>query len=347
MPERDGKPDAPAPVASAEKPVDFLAAFRDPEAVSRYAEGPRRFVPGFDALHRMTSLLLAEATPPEARVLVLGAGGGLELKALAEAHAGWRFVGVDPAREMLREAERRLRSLMDRVTLFEGYVDAAPGGPFDAATWGGAGLMRSLRPSCDVGPRRRLLMRAACVALAATLGGCAATPTPEAEQASVSVSPAERECLIRAMYFESNRSSDQGLRAVGTVVMNRLASPLYPKTICGVVGQPGQFAAGALSQPMRADEEDRVGRIADQVLAGQSEAAVAGAMHFHRAGLRFHYGNMRYVLVAGGNAFYEKRPNRRRRLGASPAGTPSTIEGAMSASAPARPPDGGQKGGPM
>ncbi|WP_407529508.1 class I SAM-dependent methyltransferase [Methylobacterium oryzisoli] len=116
------------------EPMDFLAAFSDPEAAARYPDGPRRFVPGFDALHRMAGILLAEHAPPDARVLVLGAGGGLELRALAEAHPGWTFVGVDPAREMLRQAERLLGPLMDRVTLVEGYIDDAPSGPFDAAT---------------------------------------------------------------------------------------------------------------------------------------------------------------------------------------------------------------------
>lgn len=112
----------------------FMKAFSDPVAVARYAEGPPRFVPGFDALHRMTSVLLAEHAPSDARVLVLGAGGGLELKALATAHPGWTFVGVDPAAEMLRHAERTLGPLMARVELVEGYIDDAPAGPFDAAT---------------------------------------------------------------------------------------------------------------------------------------------------------------------------------------------------------------------
>lgn len=48
----------------------FLDAFSDPEAVARYADGPRRFVPGFDALHRMTGILLAERVPGDATVLV-------------------------------------------------------------------------------------------------------------------------------------------------------------------------------------------------------------------------------------------------------------------------------------
>ncbi|MCQ0987009.1 class I SAM-dependent methyltransferase [Jiella marina] len=112
----------------------FLKSFNDPAAVARYSEGPRRFVPGLEALHRMTGLMLAECAPEDARVLVLGAGGGSELKALAEAHPGWRFVGVDPAGEMLGLAERVLGPLMERVELLEGYIDDAPEGPFHAAT---------------------------------------------------------------------------------------------------------------------------------------------------------------------------------------------------------------------
>ena len=112
----------------------FLRAFSDPEAVARYADGPRRFVPGLEALHRMTGVLLAEQAPADAKVLVLGAGGGLELSALAEAQPGWTFVGVDPSREMLRLAERTLGPRMAQVELIEGYIDDAPDGPFDAAT---------------------------------------------------------------------------------------------------------------------------------------------------------------------------------------------------------------------
>jgi len=112
----------------------FLKAFEDPVAVARYAEGPRRFVPGLEALHRMTGLLLAEGTPEDAKILVPGAGGGSELKALAEAQPGWSFVGVDPAGEMLRLAARALGPLMERTQLIQGYIDDAPDGPFDAAT---------------------------------------------------------------------------------------------------------------------------------------------------------------------------------------------------------------------
>jgi tRNA (cmo5U34)-methyltransferase len=113
---------------------EILARFSDPHAVARYVEGPRRFVPGFADLHRMTALLIAERVPEDARMLVLGAGGGLELKAFAEAYPNWIFDGVDPASEMLKLAERTLGPLVSRARLHEGYIDDAPEGPFDAAT---------------------------------------------------------------------------------------------------------------------------------------------------------------------------------------------------------------------
>jgi tRNA (cmo5U34)-methyltransferase len=111
-----------------------MAPFSDPESVARYTDVPPRLVPGLDALHRMTTLLLAERCAVDARILVLGAGGGLELKVFAEAQPGWRFAGVDPSAEMLALAGRTLGPLAARVDMHQGYIDTAPPGPFDAAT---------------------------------------------------------------------------------------------------------------------------------------------------------------------------------------------------------------------
>lgn len=112
----------------------FVEAFSDPAKVAQYLDGPRRFVPGLADLHRMTGILLAERVPHDARILVLGAGGGMELKAMAEAHPGWTFVGVDPAEAMLNLAAGTLGALRDRVEFVHGYIEDAPLGPFDAAT---------------------------------------------------------------------------------------------------------------------------------------------------------------------------------------------------------------------
>ncbi|MDP3226523.1 MAG: class I SAM-dependent methyltransferase [Acidovorax sp.] len=110
--------------------------FTNPAAIARYAEGPRRNVPGYDSLLPMVRILLAERVPANGRVLVVGAGGGLELEDMARAHPGWRFDGVDPSQPMLDLAAQRLEAagVSDRVALHHGYVQSAPLGPFDGAT---------------------------------------------------------------------------------------------------------------------------------------------------------------------------------------------------------------------
>lgn len=108
--------------------------FSDPALVSSYAERTAKIVPGLKDLHKMANVLLAERAPADAHVLVLGAGGGLELEAFAEMQPSWRFEGVDPSAEMLHMARTRLGLLASRVHFHRGYIDSAAKGPFDAAT---------------------------------------------------------------------------------------------------------------------------------------------------------------------------------------------------------------------
>ncbi|QPC89151.1 class I SAM-dependent methyltransferase [Mesorhizobium sp. INR15] len=111
-----------------------MSSFSDANAVSGYAGRTEQLVPGLHHLHRMTGLLLAERAPADARILVLGAGGGMELKVFSQMQPNWRFDGVDPSAEMLQLAKTNLGSDASRVTFHEGYIDSAPDGPFDGAT---------------------------------------------------------------------------------------------------------------------------------------------------------------------------------------------------------------------
>jgi tRNA (cmo5U34)-methyltransferase len=109
-------------------------SFSDPAAVAQYVDNMARVVPGVGALHQMAHVLLAEHVPADGRVLVLGAGGGVELKAFAQARPGWRFTGVDPSAEMLALAAVTLGELSGRVERVHGTIDAAPEVQFDGAT---------------------------------------------------------------------------------------------------------------------------------------------------------------------------------------------------------------------
>lgn len=113
---------------------DKHAPFTDPAAVASYARDTPRKVPGLADLHRMAMLLLAEQAPAAAHVLVIGAGGGLELVSLATAQRDWRFTGVDPSPAMLELARQAAAPFAQRIHLVLGLVDQAPAGPFDGAT---------------------------------------------------------------------------------------------------------------------------------------------------------------------------------------------------------------------
>jgi tRNA (cmo5U34)-methyltransferase len=109
---------------------------KNPELSEDYERGPEMFIPGYHASHAMAVTLLQDTIGELGSVLVLGAGGGVELCALAQGSPEWTFVGVDPSTQMLDQAGQKLRArgLEARVHLIHGYIPDAPEGPFDAAT---------------------------------------------------------------------------------------------------------------------------------------------------------------------------------------------------------------------
>ncbi len=143
---------------------------------------------------------------------------------------------------------------------------------------------------------RRMRLAACMTAGLLTLAGCSFGPRLSAQ-----------DCMERAMYFESNRSSRDGMIAVGSVVMNRVNSGKYPNSVCEVVGQKNQFAKGVLTRKMESRSMPLVQEAARSVLRGERHPLIQDAMFFHTAGHRFSYDNMHYVLTTGGNSFYEKR----------------------------------------
>jgi len=78
------------------------------------------------------------------------------------------------------------------------------------------------------------------------LSGCARKSLPNQSTAS----SGDIDCMARAMYFESIRSSRDGMIAVGSVVMNRVQSDDFPNDVCAVVSQKNQFAPGLMTKTM-------------------------------------------------------------------------------------------------
>ncbi len=96
------------------------------------------------------------------------------------------------------------------------------------------------------------------------------------------------QCLKTAIYFESRGESLQGQFAVAEVVLNRVDSPRYPKTICGVVQQRGSGSCafsyscdGATDVMTDRTSAEVAGRIARVMLDGAPRALTKGATYFH------------------------------------------------------------------
>ena len=89
-----------------------------------------------DVIHLVTDLAFA-SLPNDARILVVGAGTGSEIIALAARHSSWHFTAVDPAGAMLEVFREKAiaAGILDRCTIHVGYIETLADLPLhDAAT---------------------------------------------------------------------------------------------------------------------------------------------------------------------------------------------------------------------
>ena len=108
----------------------------------------------------------------------------------------------------------------------------------------------------------------------------AAQPAPKGDQ--------QFRCLATAVYFEARGESLRGQAAVAEVILNRVETPAYPNSICGVVNQAGkggcQFSYVCDGKPDTIGDPrawDRAARVARAMLDGAPRELTQGATHFH------------------------------------------------------------------
>ena len=122
-------------------------------------------------------------------------------------------------------------------------------------------------------------------------------------------------CLANAVYFESRGEPVKGQIAVAQVVMNRVFSPFYPKTVCGVVYQNAhrhnscQFTFACDGIPDIVTEPDaweRAKRIARDTLDGKLwMPEVAKSTHYHAFWVHPSWvGEMKKLYALGVHKFY-------------------------------------------
>ncbi|WP_328590505.1 cell wall hydrolase [Frigidibacter oleivorans] len=113
----------------------------------------------------------------------------------------------------------------------------------------------------------------------------AAQPAPKGDQ--------QFRCLANALYFEARGESLSGQAAVAEVILNRVESPRYPASVCGVVQQSNsrgcQFSYFCDGRADVVDEPaawDRAARVARAMLDGAPRVLTNGATHFHTPRVR-------------------------------------------------------------
>ena len=105
-------------------------------------------------------------------------------------------------------------------------------------------------------------------------------------------------CLARNVYFESRGEPPAGMRAVAEVTMNRVASRLYPNSVCAVVYQKnwdpirkryvGAFSwteFDSLPEP-EGEAWRRAQEVAEAAFYRRAPVTLPGVLHFHATHIR-------------------------------------------------------------
>lgn len=109
----------------------------DEQWAQRYDDMAKAGLPGYEAIHRITSAVFLSRLPNEANILVVGAGTGAELLSLGLKNSAWRFVAIEPAEAMMAACQNRVSQagLSDRVIFHPGLLDTLTSQEsFDGAT---------------------------------------------------------------------------------------------------------------------------------------------------------------------------------------------------------------------
>jgi len=125
---------------------------------------------------------------------------------------------------------------------------------------------------------------------------------PRAER-TASVGDRELECMTRVILYEAGSEPRAGQVAVAQVVLNRMRSGRFPRTICGVIHQRGQFSAIRSFNPPRNARWNRAMALARDVIDGHAPV-VGNALYFHAARVRPAFASTRARVARIGNHIF-------------------------------------------
>ena len=126
--------------------------------------------------------------------------------------------------------------------------------------------------------------------------------------ATSSTRGAEHECLANAVFFETRGEPLKGQLSVAEVIVNRARSGRFPKNLCGVVKQKGQFSfvrGGRLpSVPRSSPAWRKAVAVAHIALEDLADGAAPRALFFHAKRVKPSWRGLQRIASVGNHVFY-------------------------------------------
>lgn len=95
----------------------------------------------------------------------------------------------------------------------------------------------------------------------------------------------ELNCLAAGIYYESKGEPLEGQLAVAEVILNRSTSGRFPRSVCGVLKQRGQFSfvrGGSIPQPPAGSKAWKTAlAVAKVARADEWDSRFSNALYFH------------------------------------------------------------------
>jgi spore germination cell wall hydrolase CwlJ-like protein len=128
----------------------------------------------------------------------------------------------------------------------------------------------------------------------------------------ISITPQEKNCLIRNVFYESGGEPYEGKIAVAQVTWNRLRSGAWGRDFCRVIHAPNQFSwtkdPVRRNRPLTGAQVAAVQSAVDDFLAGTRVSKLITATHFHATYVRPRWATSDARLKQiGGHVFYALR----------------------------------------
>lgn len=125
------------------------------------------------------------------------------------------------------------------------------------------------------------------------------------------------QCLAKALYFEARGESVKGQFAVAEVVLNRVDSGLYPRSICGVVNQGSRYACqfsfvcdGYSDRIREQGAYAQVAKVARLMIDGAPRDLTAGATHFRTGAVMPSWARKFTQTAKIGAHYFHRQPMR-------------------------------------